>query len=272
MIWSVLRPKRPAWFKGWAIGTAAAVVMFLVAAWWSPWAPGRLGGLIAGTVATIIFVVDALYPLRRRLLAWPFGTAQAWLQFHLYGGVFACVLVWVHMGFRWPGGLFGWLLFALTMWTTLSGLLGVWLQKWVPTLIVSNLRVEAIYERIPDLIKRLQAEADRVVANASEMLDRTYQTEIRPLLAEASPSWSYLIDISGSRDRRMVPLRHVSQFLADDEKARLDDLQAIFGEKTELDAHLSLQRALRLWVRLHVPPAMLLMGLLAVHIVAVLYL
>ncbi len=43
-------------------------------------------------------------------------------------------------------------------------------------------------------------------------------------------------------------------------------------EKAELDVHLSLQRALRVWLVLHVPPAIALLGLLAVHIFAVLYL
>ena len=247
-------------------------MLYGLAAWWTPWGPGRIGGLIAGTIATVIFTIDALYPFRRRFLGWPFRTVQNWLQFHLYGGAIACVLVWVHMGFRWPGGTFGWLLFILTMWTTASGLLGVFLQKWIPTLIVSNLRVEALYERIPDLVERLQAQADLVVTNASEMLDRTYRSDIRPLLAQATPSWSYLFDMGGSRERRMGPLRHIAQFLAEDERSRLDDLESIFEEKTELDAHLSLQRALRWWVVLHVPAAMLLMAMLTVHIVSVLYL
>ncbi len=272
MNWQFLAPKRPEWFRAWAIATGGSFVTFVLIAFWVPWAPGRIGGLTAGTIATLIFVVDALYPMRRRWLGWPFGSAQGWLQFHLYGGVFATVLVWIHMGFRWPGGVFGWLLFLLTMWTTMTGLLGVFLQKWIPRLIVSNLRVEALYDRIPDMVKRLQAEADRVTANASEMLARVYQADVRPLLANATPSWSYLFDMRGSRDQQMGPLAHVGQFLADDEKVKLEDLRAIFGEKTELDAHMSLQRALRLWLWLHAPPAMLLMGLLAVHIAAVLYL
>jgi hypothetical protein len=272
MTWTFLRPKRPDWFRRAEIAAIVVFAAYVAAAWWEPWAPGRLGGLIAGTAAVVIFVIDAMYPLRRRLLGWPFGSAQAWLQFHLYGGLIACALVWIHMGFRWPDGNFGWVLFLLTMWTTASGLLGVFLQKWIPTLIVNNLRVEALYERIPELVARLRDEADAVAANASEMLTRAYQSEIRPQLAAVAPSWGYLFDMSGSRARKMGPLQHVAQFLAEDEQARLDDLQAIFGEKTELDAHLSLQRALRLWIWLHVPPSMLLLGALAVHVAAVLYL
>ena len=213
MSWSYLAPKRPAWFRWCGVISAAALSAFLIAAWFRPWSPGRVGGLAAGTIASMIFVVDALYPLRRRLLGWPFRTAQSWLQFHLYGGVMASVLVGIHTGFRWPGGWFGWMLVLLTTWTTVSGLLGVWLQKFIPSLIVKQSAGRGPIRAYPDLVARLQAQADVIAANASEMLERTYRTEIRPALAEVSPSWSYLFDISGSRERRLGPLRHIGQFL-----------------------------------------------------------
>jgi hypothetical protein len=269
--WDSLRPKKPEWFRASAIVCAVSLASYGGLAWWFGWAPGRFGGLVAGTLAAAIYAVDGAYPLRRRLLGWPFGTAQRWLQFHIYGGFVACIFVFVHMGFRWPGGQFGWWLFALTVWTTVSGLVGVWLQKWIPMLIVSNLSVEALYDRIPELIDRLQAEADRVVAGSSEMLERAYQADIRPQLAGVNPSWAHLFDIRSRREQRMQPLQHVAQFLDEGERERLADLKAIFTEKTELDVQYSLQRMLRQWAMLHVPPSMLLLALLIVHILSVVY-
>lgn len=271
MAWESLRPKRIEWFRATAVAAAVIAASFAIAAWWTSWTPGRIGGLTAGIAASTVFLIDGLYPLRRTFLSWPFGTAQRWLQFHVYGGILACLLVFVHVGFRLPAGSFGWWLLVLTLWTTASGLVGVWLQKWIPLLIVENLSVEALYERIPDLIGRLQAEADKVVEGSSEMLARTYTSDIRPQLAGVNPSWSYLFDIRGSRDERMRPLQHVAQFLTDEERDRLADLRAIFTEKTELDAQFSLQRVLRRWAILHLPPSMLLLALLIVHIFAVVY-
>jgi hypothetical protein len=269
MLWT---PKRPDWFRWSAAIAATCLLVYGVTVLWSPWAPGKLGGLISGTLAAGVFGIAGLYPLRRRLMGWPFRTAQRWLQFHIYGGTIASLLVLVHMGFRWPAGKFGWALFLLTVWTTVSGCIGVWLQKWIPMAIVNNLSVEVIAERIPELIGRLQAQADKVVQDASEMLERVYRSEVRPLLAGVNPSWSYLFDIRGSREQRMLPLQHVAQFLSEEERVRLADLQAIFAEKTELDAHATLQRTLRLWLVFHTPPSMLLLGLLAIHIASVLYL
>ncbi|MDA1095076.1 MAG: hypothetical protein O3A25_17675 [Acidobacteria bacterium] len=269
---SFLRPKRRTWFVGaLSVGTVS-VMAFAGLAWWAPWRPGRFWGLVFGTLATMVFVIDGLYPLRRRLMGWPFGTAQRWLQFHLYGGALAFLFVLIHVGFRLPNGQFGWWLFGLAAWSTGSGLVGVGLQKWIPTVLASQLGIEALYDRIPDMVNRLQSEADSVVLGASDVLERFYTREIRPSLAGTVASWSFLVDLGGARERRLARCRHVAPFVSVDDHDRLRDLEAIVTEKFELEAHYSLQRALRLWLPLHLFPAAALLGLLTLHIFAVLYL
>jgi hypothetical protein len=272
MFWEVLRPKRRDWFlASVGLGTTS-LALYLGLAWWAPWSPGRFWGLTFGTLAAVVFFIDGLYPLRRRLMGWPFGTAQRWLQFHIYGGALALLFTLIHIGFSFPHGQFGWWLFGLTLWSTLSGIVGLWLQKWIPALLSNQLGVEALYDRIPEMANRLQAEADAVVTGASDLLERFYLGQIRATLAGVAPSWSFLADIQGERERRLAPFREVAQFVSDDDQTRLNDLQAIVAEKLELDAHYSLQRALRAWLPLHLFPTMALLGLLAVHILAVVYL
>lgn len=266
-----LRPKRPVWFAAAAAVGAVAVLVFAGAAWSTPWAPGRPGGLVFGGVAAATFLIEGLYPLRRRLMGWPFGTAQRWLQFHLYGGVLATLFVLIHVGFRWPHGGFGWWLLILTVWSTASGLVGVWLQKWIPAVLAGHLRVEAIYERIPELAARLPSEADMILQGASDVLFRFYVSDVRPSLAGAAPSWSFLTDVRGRREQRLAPLRDLEPFLSEADRSRLNDLEAVVAEKVELDAHYSLQRVLRLWLPLHLVPAMALLGLVTVHVAAVFY-
>jgi hypothetical protein len=266
---SAFAPKRPVWFVSSVAAMAAALVIYAAWAWWTPWRAGRWGGLAFGTVGGLIFLIDGLYPLRRRLLAWPFGTAQRWLQFHVYGGVFAMLCVLIHVGFALPRGAMGWWLLALSFWTTATGLLGVALQKWIPSVIASSLRVEALASRIPELTARLAAQADDLMAGAPERLGAAYQAEIRPWLGRAEPAWAYVANVQAGRSRYGRTLDTLDRAVADRQRVR--DLRAIVTEKAELDVHLSLQRALRTWLWLHVPPAVALLGLLTVHVFAVLY-
>jgi hypothetical protein len=262
-----LRPKQP---LNLMIAAAAGLVMVLVyaiGAWLAPWSPKRGLGLFFGIVASLVFVFEMAYPYRRSR-ARPLGTARRWLQAHVYLGTLAFLAVLIHAGFHWPGGFMGWALLLLSAWTTLTGLVGVWLQKWLPIVMSEGLRVEALYERIPALIEHLLKEADALVANASEVLERFYLAEVRTRLAVVEPSWSYLIDVRAGRERALEPFRRMSSFVDPAEKEIVNDLMTIRMEKMDLDVHYSLQGILRRWLIVHVPPAAVLMALLAVHILA----
>lgn len=263
----VLRPKHPRLLQLTLLAAAAIVVLFAVASGLRPWSPKRGIGLAFGVLAAALLLFEMLYAARRPR-ARPLGSARAFLQAHVYAGTLALVAVLAHSGFRLPSGRLGWWLLLLVSWTTLSGLLGVWLQKWIPAALAEGLRVEAIYERIPELVDKLRAEADLLVEGASDVLERFYRTEVRPQLSGLRPSWAFLLDVRGGRERALEPFRRVSQFLEEAERERVADLMAVYSEKLELDAQYSLQGILRGWLALHVPAAGLLMGLLAVHVFA----
>src|SRR5207248_5775949 len=108
------------------------------------------------------------------------------------------------------------------------------------------------------------------LAGAPDVLQRFYVANVRTWLGTMAPSWSYLVEFRAERERRLAPLNEIAPFLSEADRLSLADLQAIVGEKLELDVHRSFQRALKAWVPLHAIPSLLLMGLLAVHIAAVL--
>jgi len=262
---SAIRPKQPRNLLATAVLSAVFVVAYGVATFLGPWSPKRGLGLVFGLLATALFVFEMAYPWRRSR-ARPLRNARNWIQAHVYLGALAFLAVLVHAGFRWPRGWFGWSLLLLSFWTTTSGLAGVFLQKWIPATLTENLRVEALYERIPALVDGLAAEADALMTGTSDVLSRFYRAEARPLIARPRPSWSYLLDVRGGRDRALEPFRRISQFIDAAERPKVDDLMAIFVEKSELDAHYSLQGILRRWLAWHVPPAAVLMVLVVFHI------
>lgn len=260
-----LQPKEPrnAWLA--LAACAALVAVYVVGSRLGPWNPKRGLGLVMGFLAAFIFVFETAYPFRRSR-ARPLGTAKVWLQAHVYLGVVAFIAVLAHAGFRWPGGFLGWCLLVLSAWVTFTGLVGVWFQKWLPLAMAEGLRVEALYERIPALVDHLLKESDALVAGASEVLGRFYQTEVRGGLAVLAPSWSYLLDVRAGRERVLEPFRRVAPFVVATEKEIVDDLATIRLEKMELDVQYTLQGVLRRWLLFHVPPAVLLMALLVMHV------
>ena len=264
---SALRPKHPRNLKATIAVSVALVILYGVMSYLYPWSPKRGLGLAFGIFATTLFVFEMLYPARRSR-ARPLRTAKVWIQAHVYLGAIAFLAVLIHSDFSWPRGLMGWGLLLLSFWTTATGLVGVFLQKWIPATLTESLRVEALYERIPELISALLAEADALMTGASDVVSRFYRTEARKLLSTVNPSWSYLLDIRGGRDRALEPFRRVSQFVDAADKQKIEDLIAIYIEKVELDAHYSLQGILRRWLVWHVPPAALLMALIVIHIAA----
>jgi len=231
------------------------------------WSPKRGLGLAFGVLATALFVFEMLYPVRRPR-ARPLRTAKVWLQAHVYLGVIALLAVLVHCGFALPRGAMGWGLLVLSAWTVGTGLVGVWLQKWIPSALCDGLRIEAVYERIPALIQKLVGEADKRCEGRSDVLRRFYQTEVREALATLAPSWGFLLNVRSGRDQALEPFRRIATFLEAGEREAVHDLEQIYSDKLELDAQHTLQGILRGWIIVHVPPAGLLMALIAVHVMA----
>jgi hypothetical protein len=255
---------------------AAAVVLLLAPVRYfvtpRPWSAGDAWGLAFGGAAAVLMMIAGLYPLRRRLLVRPLKTAQAWLQFHIYGSSLAALLVLAHTGFGLPRGRFGWLLYGLTLWVTVSGLIGVLLQKTLPSLLSRRLQVEAIYERIPGMVEELRARARQLATGASDIVRRFHETEVDPLLASLSPSWAVVLGADIDPVTRSAAFAQVESFVTDaSERARIAELKQIVSTKIELDAHYSVQRLLRRWPILHVPAALALLATVIGHIAVVWY-
>jgi hypothetical protein len=266
---AALRPKRRTWFLSFAVIAGVSLLAYALVDIFAGWSPGATGGLVFGGVATAVMALEVLYALRRRLLITPLKTGQAWLQAHVYGGTLAALFVFIHIGFRWPHGTFGLALYLLTVFTTLSGLVGVMLQKTVPTTLTSSIGVEAIYERIPDMVADLRAQADETIKGASDMLQRFYGSHVQPALAGPNVSFSYLMDVHAGRERLVTDFKGIESFLAGEDQTRASQLQQLVTRKMDLEAHYTWQNVLRRWLLLHVPLAMLLAATIVAHIAAV---
>jgi hypothetical protein len=258
---------------------AAAVIMcgvaFLLNVTFADVRPSNVWGLTYGTLAAILMAGLALLGARRRMTKFALraglGKAQAWLQFHLYGGALCLLLTFMHTGFRQPHGILTWWLWFLSLWVTASGLLGVILQKWIPRLLASGLAIEVVYERIPELIKEIGEKVNALIETCAEPVKDFYQKKLIMALATPRPRLIYCIDITGGIQSRLKQFDYLRGFLPSAEKEKLSKLEAFYKTKLEIDAHYTLQRILRLWLYIHVPASLVLLVLLGLHLFAVLY-
>jgi hypothetical protein len=264
---------------GEARGFVAAVIVcgiaFLLNAIFSDLRPSNIWGLTYGALAAILMVGTAMLGLRRRMTRFALkaglGNAQSWLQFHLYSGVLFLLLMFMHCGFRQPHGILTWWLWFLSIWVAASGLLGVVLQKWIPRLLTSGLAIEVVYERIPELINEISEKADDLLETCADPIKDFYQKHIAMALVTPRPRLIYCIDITGGIQSRLKQFDYLRGFLSSGEKEKLNELEAFYKTKLEIDAHYTLQRILRLWLYTHVPLSLALLILLGAHLFAVLY-
>ena len=261
--------------RNFLIAAGFCLTVFLVNVVFFEVRPYNIWGLSYGIAATCFMTGTALLSLRRRMtrlaLRLRLGSARGWLQLHLYGGVLFLLLVLMHSGFQLPTGILTWTLWTLSVWTTLTGLAGVLLQKWIPKILTSGLAIEVVYERIPELIDEIREEVQTFISNCAQPIRDFYSKNLAAALATPQPRLIYYIDITGGIQARIKQFDYLRRFLSTEEKNQLENLEILYRTKLEIDAHYTLQKALRWWLYTHIPPSLVLLVLTVYHIWAVLY-
>jgi hypothetical protein len=262
--------QEPVWLAGFAIAGLVSILCYLVNVLVSEVNPGNWWGITYGTIATLLMAGDVLYAAKRRLLRYNLGKSSSWVQFHLYGGVLFALFVLMHTGFGFPVGAMNWMLWVLSLWVTVSGLFGVLLQKWIPTILSSGLSIEALYDRIPELVAGIRESAEKIVAGSTETVKDFYSATVAGALSAPQYRAIYYLDVTGGIKEKMKPFDYVRPLLTGEEKDRLSQLEEMYRTKLELDAHYTLQRPLRWWLYTHVPLSFALVILVLLHLYAVL--
>jgi hypothetical protein len=262
----------PRWLLGFVVVAVVLVVLYVAGATFGQTLPSSTLGMSYGIMAAVVAVAVVAYGGRRRAQKIrALGRTWYYLELHVYGGLLFVLLMLMHTAFRVPPGTLTWWLWASSLWLTFSGLLGLTLQKWIPTLLTSSLSVEVHFDRIPELITEIRERAESLVDGASEPVRGLYQREVAPVLVGPQPKWIYYVDATGGFRAKARPFDHIRNLLVESERATLDEIRELYRTKLEMDAHYTLQRTLRVWLFLHIPASLMMFGLLALHILFVLY-
>lgn len=272
---SVARQSARRWFWGFVVATSLCLATYGANSLFAEVSPGSVWGLAYGTAAALLMVAAALYGMRRRALSlaskYRLGSARNWLYLHLYGGALFLLLMLMHSAFRIPSGAVNWWLWLLSGWTVASGLFGLALQQWIPRTLGSGLGLEVVYERVGELVGELRDKAEALAATSAEPVQALYARRVAPELAAPKRRWIYFLDITGGKQGQLKEFDYLRRFLSSEEKEKLGELARLYKAKLDLDAHYTLQTALRGWLWAHVPTSMVVLILLILHLGAVFY-
>lgn len=228
---------------------------------------------ITGYSLFVVIGTLMFFRARKRLLVLPLGTVRDWLLLHLVLGAVSLPLYFQHTGTVWPGGRYEQLI-ALTFYVvSISAIVGVGLQRVFPRRL-AHLGGEVIFERIPTELAGLRAEAETLVLKAvkeqgSDTIGRYYAESMQWFFLRPRFVLSHLFGSTRSQGWITTRISTLQRYLNDSERACLLQLEDIARRKSRLDAHYAMQGALKLWLFVHVPAAVLLVLLACWHLVVV---
>jgi hypothetical protein len=228
---------------------------------------------IYGWLLFFLIVILSLYNARKKLPFLPLGTAENWLQFHIYAGLLTIVLFAFHIRFRFPNGWFDGILFSLYWLVTLSGIFGLVVAKVIPKRLTSR-GGEALYERIPMIRRSLQEQAETLALKSipeaqSTTLADFYLRHLKTFFDRPQNFWLHLFEVRSPLNSLVNKIGDLNRFLDEKERGVADKLADLVRQKDGLDYQRTLQITMKAWLFVHIPLTYSLLIFSVIHIVIV---
>jgi hypothetical protein len=264
---SFLAHKRYRWAKiGGALCLAAIIAYALIDVQPRP-NGGSWYGYTLGTIGVLLIVWLSLLGIRKRNMTEGRWSLKAWTSAHVYLGLSLIVIATLHTGFQ-----FGWnvhtLAWALMMLVIVSGIYGITVYAMLPQRLSNNRKETTRGQMVEGL-----AALDRQLQDAAQPLDRDGSDLVIAALRQdvfRAGLWARLtgnyrrcataralgaVDRDGDDDHRRV------HALLSRRKAQLDQIRRHMHYKALLDV----------WLFVHVPATIALLGALTAHVISVFY-
>jgi hypothetical protein len=230
---------------------------------------GTWYGYTLGTIGVLLIVWLALLGVRKRAMTEGRWSLKAWTSAHVYLGLSLIVIATLHTGFQ-----LGWnvhtLAYALMMLVILSGLYGI-----------------TVYARLPERLSNNRGElSKRQMVESLAAIDRQLDTAAQPLAREESDRIIAALEqdpfaagvfarlfntYPGCRTKRAL-----AGFTADRERDAAEDRVLALLEKRaaqlgQIRGQMHLRAMLDVWLYVHIPATVALLGALTAHIVSVFF-
>jgi len=274
------------------IAVALCVVSIIAYAWHDPLSPPNggtwLGYTLGGIGAALILWLTAL-GVRKRSYSSSLGTLRGWTSAHIYLGLALIVVATLHTGFQ-----FGWnlhtLCYVLMLIVIASGIFGMVVYLRYPQLMSSNragIKPDVLLEEINDLDQRALRIANEMPRRFGDVLRSNREgTRVggstRAILGGYDLSTIALLTAGGtpqqvSNSEQTALLDWLGDELArsaDGELTkRIGDLLSVVATRRNqlrrLRRDAQIRGWLEIWLYVHVPVTLALIGTLIAHVVSV---
>jgi hypothetical protein len=260
--------KRLLWFVALIICSGVAVYVHAI---YGPGLPRFT--YLSGWALVVLMLVLTLYNGRKKIPFLPLLSSQAWLQFHIYAGLFTGVLFGIHINYRLPTGWFEITLAWLYLLVMISGIGGLVLSRTTPKRL-TTFGGEVIFERIPAIRHQCKINVERLALQSvtearSPAIADFYVEHLKAFFEGPCHVW---LHVWGSRRPLNVLLNkmeNLNRYLNAKERETLSQVIELVRQKDGLDYHYALQLALKGWLFVHIPLTYSLLLFTLVHIILV---
>jgi hypothetical protein len=260
---SFLAHKRMRWLKLAALICLVAILGYAFADVGPRPNGGTWYGYTLGTVAALLIVWLALLGVRKRAMTRGRWSLKAWTSAHVYLGLSLIVIATLHTGFQ-----FGWnvhtLAYVLMMLVIASGAYGIIVYAMLPRSLSQNRRETTQAQMVEAL-----AAIDRQLEQAAQPLARGESDLVIAALEQDTFGYGALSRLTG-KYRNCKTAQALERLDPSHERVR-----ALLGKRqaqlAQIRQHLRLKALLEVWLYVHVPLTIALLGALTAHIVSVFY-
>lgn len=242
------------WASALAILIITALYLSVTARSSIPAASSRFGHGIGIAGFALMLMTETLYSLRKRYQFARWGKLQNWLSFHIFTGLVGPFMVLLHTSWKFQG-LAG-VLMLLTVIIVGSGFIGRYVYTAIPRSIDGK---ELGLDQVQELL----------VSNL-EQIDTWKRTHLSE--ASADPYGHYLTSPATGLDKKRFFKELIAEGIGQEAVLSLKDLLSYREGLEKQAANLEKTRkVLAIWHAVHVPLALSMFLVAAVHILATLY-
>jgi thioredoxin reductase/ferredoxin len=230
--------------------------------------PSGLWGHGVGILATLFMLLNFVYPLRKRL---PWfkgkGSIAPWLRFHVFVGIMSPIVILFHTAFQWGNQLATSTYLSVVV-VVVTGLVGRYFYGWVRLDPGDAARAGSLVRGLSDLVGRVPPDW----TGYAETSDRPLRDVLAMAGGHAVPRARSLVGLFLRMPfealRVRLGLRHARRMFLERGAYRgfRHQLLELRHLRTKMQFHRGFKRLMSAWRALHVVLAIVLLGLITLHV------